>query len=462
MPEEKNEVVEIEENKKWTFGNYFKGIKKFKWWVLGFTVFGTVAGYLSFKFILNPARKKLTATCTFELPGAFDEGSTDVFRFVDGSSFSPSMLISKSNLQSVKDGNEKYKKVNIDNLVEKNNIGITKDMTLMNQDEKKPVYYITYKISATASSFPSDKVGQQFVFDVLNSATIISANAVDNYSVIDTFTSNFETLDFSRKIAQIKDQYQAITTTFNKLGEDFNKSTVASASGEKLYEIENKVKSNYAVSSSKSFADELRGTLDSNKYTDYDPAKKAETIANIKALCIQYAETKAKKENEKANYEAQIANLKIDITIQQDIDYTKKITELAEKISEVTEDINDIVADLNNYGYVDGTIWRDDPTDDTVLGRIAKGDADWISACAAFKAKLSAYKASLDADRVVTSEAYRFCYKSYKNYVSIQNGGYVKVDGAISSVIGLAAGLAVGFIASSLITAAIYIYKKED
>ena len=57
MSQEKEELVEIvEEPRKWTFQNYLKGIGKYKWWVIGATVVGAVAGYLGFKLVLNPAK----------------------------------------------------------------------------------------------------------------------------------------------------------------------------------------------------------------------------------------------------------------------------------------------------------------------------------------------------------------------------------------------------------------------
>ena len=462
MSEVKEEIVEVEENKRWTFGNYFKGIKRFKWWVIGFTVAGAAAGYLSFKFALNPAKKKLNATFTLSLPGEFDEGSTDVIRLVDGSAFNPFSLVSRSSLQAVKDSNEAYKKVNVDKLVENGGINIEKDMKLMNQNEKEPVYYITYKISASASSFPSDKIGQKFVYDVLNNATVIAGNAVDNYNVTDCFTNNFATLDFSRKVAQLEGQYSAISKTFYELGEKFNKSSVASSEGELLSAVENKVKSNYAVAGNQSFTDELYGTLYSKKYVDYDGSNKAAKMEEIKAICRDYAETKAKKNDEISIYEAQITSLNATLMVQQDTELTKKISELSDRIAEIKVDIKNIERELAKNGYVDGTTWDDDPSDDTVLGHLAADKDDWKAGCASFKTKLDSYKTLLDADREVASSAFRYCYKTYKNDVIIQDGGYVKVDGAISSIIGLAAGLLVGFAASSLITAAIYIYKKED
>lgn len=465
MSEEKKEVVEIEEPRKWTFVNYFKGIKKFKWWVIGFSVAGAAAGFLSFKFALNPARKKLTATYTLQLPEMVvakeENKSNDVIRLVDGSTFNPFSITTRSNLQAIKDSNAAYKKINVDKIVENGGISIEREVIVVKQGETE-TNYIDYKVSAKASQFPSDKIGQSFLYDVLNSATVIAGNAIDNYSVADAFTENFDSLAYERQIAQMETQYESITKTFTNLSKKFDKSTVASADGKKLYEVENAVKGHFAVSGNESFIDNLDGALYSNQYIDYDPARKDEIITAVKNLCFEYNEAKAKKTDEIAIYEAQIAQLNATLIVSQDTELTDKIAELSDKIATTKLEIKEIERALTKNGWKDGENWYDAVTDKTVLGRITANDATWIAECAAFKAKIADYKAKLVADRNVTSEAFRYCYKANQNQVIIQNGGYIKVEGAISSIIGLAAGLLVGFAASSLITAAIYIYKKED
>ena len=122
MVEEKKQEQQIkpiddeyeEEPSKWTFLNYFKSIAHFKWWVIGFTLFGALAGFLGFRFILNPMRKTLSATYSYNLAGEYIDD--DTIRFIDGSLFNPYELTSKDNLEKVKTSKDKYSSVNINEI----------------------------------------------------------------------------------------------------------------------------------------------------------------------------------------------------------------------------------------------------------------------------------------------------------------------------------------------------------
>ena len=95
------EIVEEEykENQhKFTFLKYIKSIARYKWWVIGFSLAGALAGYLGFRFILNPARRTLTATYTYDLAGSYTDN--DTIRFIDGTLFNIYDLSSQENLQS--------------------------------------------------------------------------------------------------------------------------------------------------------------------------------------------------------------------------------------------------------------------------------------------------------------------------------------------------------------------------
>ena len=110
----KAEIIEeeqAEEPARWTFQKYIKSIAHFKWWIIGFTLFGALTGYLGFRFILNPTRKKLTATYTYDLAGTYTD--TDTIRFIDGTLFNPYDLTNKDILQKVKDSDDKYKSIDI-------------------------------------------------------------------------------------------------------------------------------------------------------------------------------------------------------------------------------------------------------------------------------------------------------------------------------------------------------------
>ena len=113
-----SENINKKENSKqssWSFKNFFKGVKHFKWWVVGATVLGTICGFVGFKYILNPSTKQLTATYTYNLAGK--EETDGSVRLVDGTLFNYNDIVSYNNLKDTRLSNLKlYEKVDIDKI----------------------------------------------------------------------------------------------------------------------------------------------------------------------------------------------------------------------------------------------------------------------------------------------------------------------------------------------------------
>ena len=62
----------------------------------------------------------------------------------------------------------------------------------------------------------------------------------------------------------------------------------------------------------------------------------------------------------------------------------------------------------------------------------------------------------------ITNSAYQYVYKNKKNTVTYSYAGIITKSGHVSGLIGVAVGLLVGFLGSSLICAAIGISKDEE
>ena len=151
-------------------------------------------------------------------------------------------------------------------------------------------------------------------------------------------------------------------------------------------------------------------------------------------------------------------------------DIAKEIASLTERITNIKLDNDNLEDELNNNGYfldkdqlspTYGKYVLDESNQDTTIYKLAHLSSDWVNGCKDFKTSIANYKTQLENDSQKTTNAYRYCYSLYQNKINIQNGGYVTLDGAISNWIGLAIGLAAGFIVTSLITATIYIYKED-
>lgn len=468
MAEEKYEevvVVEETEHKQWTFLNYLRGIKRYKWWVLGFSVGAALVGYLGFKFVLNPSKKTLKASYTYELAGKYED--TDTLRFVDGSTFSPYDLTSREYVEKVKAENEAYAKVNVDKIVERNGITITKNVTYYNQNDADSAF-ITYKIEAKTSLFPSEKIGKQFIYDLVNYPKILSTQAIENYETISSFTTNFSSLTYDRQIGQLKEQYESTFKLYNDLALTFTESAIANENGEKIYMLRNTYTSSYITNGVQSFADELSNTLDASLYINYETGKENEKIKEIKEICKTYVETLTNDLKILKIYEDELKTLTDASTIiQNDTNISARITELSKQITELKIEIKDLEKELRKNGYEKNGAGEYvlNPAAESVIKRLEEardGDTEWEKSCKAFGAKIEEYRVLLENDRIIAGKAYQYCYRSYQNRVNMLNGGYVVSSGSISNILGAGAGLLGGFVISSLVVAAVYIYRKEQ
>ena len=457
----------VEEQGKWSFSKYFKSIAHFKWWIIGFTLFGALAGYLGFRFIINPMKKTLVATYTYNLAGEYIDD--DTIRFIDGSLFNPYELTSRENLEKVKNSNEKYTSINIDKLVANNAIVISKNAKLLNEKDTTSNVEINYVISAKANSFPNDTLGKEFLYDVINLAKDLSTAAIGNYQISSSFTENFNTITFEKEINQLYSQYQNIDGIYSSLISKFGSSAISSLDGSRLYELQSTFESSYYTSSVQSFYDELRSVLKNRKYVNYVEGQEELMINSIKSQCENYIQEIENNNRKIAIYQESLNNLQA-ITSEYRDDIAKEIASLTERITNIKLDNDNLEDELNNNGYfldkdqlspTYGKYVLDESNQDTTIYKLAHLSSDWVNGCKDFKTSIANYKTQLENDSQKTTNAYRYCYSLYQNKINIQNGGYVTLDGAISNWIGLAIGLAAGFIVTSLITATIYIYKED-
>ena len=464
------EIVEEEINEnphKWTFLKYIKSIARFKFWVIGFTLFGAVAGYLGFRFILNPMKKTLTATYTYNLAGEYIDA--DTIRFIDGTLFSPYELSNKENLEKIKASNEKYASINVDKLVADNAIVISKNVTFLNERDTSDNIEVKYIISAKAQNFKTNELGKDFLYDVIHSAKDLSTTAINNYDTVSYFTDNFSTITFEKEINQLSDQYDQNNLTYTELITDFGGSTIGNSSGSKIYDLQNEYVANYYTSSVQSFLEELKSTLKNKKYVNYIEGQESVAINNIKIQCENYIQSIEDNNRKVAIYQDALTNLLSTTTEYRD-DIAKEIASLTERITNIKLEIDELEDELEDSGYfldkdpgspTYGKYVLDEGNQDSTIYKLEHLSDEWVDGCKAFKNLISNYKSSLELDRQKVTTVYQYCYSQYQNKISIQNGGYIALTGAINEWIGAAAGLVVGFILTSIVTAIIYVYKEE-
>ena len=444
----------------WTFQKYIRSIGHFKWWVIGFSLLGAVTGFLGFKFVLNPMRKTLSATYTYDLAGTYTD--SDTIRFIDGTLFNPYDLTSKANLEKVKNNNEKFANIDIDRIAKEGAITITKNVTYYNENDSSSAN-INYSIQAKAKYFGSDDLGKDFIYDLINLAQGLSTEAINSYQANSSFTENFASMNFERQINQLSAQYESIDNLYLTLENKFGATASGNSNEEKIYELYNKYVSSYYISAVSTFSDVLKGQKDSNKYYNYVIGQEDVAISDIHALSQSYIETIKDNNKNIAIYEERLNDLlNSKAIIDSNVNISAQISQYDNLITNLKLNNKEIDKELNNNGYFEngfGDYVFDALNPDTTIYKLTQKDPSWVQDNLAFAESVKVYKASLEIDRNNISSICQFCFSKYQNKVNIQNSGYVVLSNSINNLIGGAAGLILGFFATSFITAAVYIYK---
>lgn len=481
MAKEKD-LMPFEDRKEsnWSFIKYLKGTAKYKWWVIGTTVVFAAIGFVGFKFGINQAKRKLTATYSFNLAGAYED--EDTIRLVDGTTFSTYDLTNYSNLQKVKESSDEYSRVDIDDIVANEGISITKDVVenintqtveeSKDSSIKKMTANITYTLEAKASCFPNDKIGKKFLYDLVTLPTTLSTEAIKKYNADMVLSDNFKSLSFEKQVDQLETQFTSDLNVYTTLATMFGNSAYVDEDGTRINEAQNSFVNKYYASGSQVFYKELRGSLYANQYVDYTPGQEAEKVAELHASCKSYIDSIARDENQIKVLEENLTQLTNIKTMYSDNEVLiQQIFLLNQQIGDLKNEVFNLAKELNKNGYFIcedsadpnyGKYVFDEDYVDSTIYKLTHLTTAWEEGCVNFKASIEKYRKSLVKDNETTTDVLQYCYSIYQNRVNILNGGYIASKGGIPSFLGIIAGAVVGFVASSLIAASLYIYKEKE
>ena len=461
MAEEKVIYEEVDKPSEWTLRNYFRSIKVFKWWVIGATVLGALLGFVSLKFIINPSRKVLTATYTYDL--AAKPGTGDTFYFIDGSMFNYFDILSKENLGNVKmSDEEKFKGIDVDKIHSNGVLAVEKVITTTKSSEET-INDVSFKITARANAFPNETVGKEFVFAVVNSPKQISTQAINNFKVNSYIGEEFGGSSFEKQIAALKNQYSAIDNTYLELRYTFGSSVSVDESDKKISESYNQFVTKYSDGSINS-VDLLEGKMLSNFFVKYEVGKETEKINELHSLCKSYAESIASYEKEYAVLNQSMSDLKSSTTVAvSDTTYTSKLLSLTDSISKCKSSIDKLEKQLNSYGYYkDGSgKYVYESSKESVISHLTAKEESWVQSNKGFATEVTKMAESLEDSRKEVTDVYKNLYSKYQNKVTLTGSGYVNLSGSISNLIGIAGGAVLFFLVSSFVVTAIYVYKDK-
>lgn len=445
-----------------TWAHWVKGIKHYKWWVIGSTALTAFAGFAGIEWGLNKTRERLVATYSYSL--ATDVDTNNVERYINGQLFDYTSAISKSTMEEVKNSNEAYSKINIDKIIKGNAISITRktyDESTTNTPIVLNTRTVEFTISAKASVFPSDEIGKSFINDLINSPVNISTTAINNFNVTKVVTSNFENLSYNDRVTLLRQQQNAISDSYARLNKKFGDSVFANKDNHTLGQM---------ISDFNVVNSQITGLLDSfysNCYVDYVTGKEAEKVMEIKTQAEATVVALEGKEEKKKVMEDLLKGLEsatIVSTLTQENEYMKEIIEMKNNILAISEEINELVRTLNWAGFYKNSSGKyvfDDMDTKNVCYKLEHLDPTWVENNTKYAASLTEGASTLERERDEATSIYRYVFSLYSNGVSIHNSGYVEMKNSIHWIIGLALGLVLGFAVSSFVVAEVEYYKSN-
>lgn len=499
------------EPSKWTWARYGKSIAKFKYWVIGFTLGLGVIGFLGIQFVYNPLRTNFSAKFSYNLPLVTDNDGNSTF--VDGSPFSYYNIISYDNLASVKASNKDFSKIDVKRITKDNELSIAINGYTDSKTNQFTISApISYTISGKLNSLGNQDVATSFVHALIDSVRAESQTKVDSYSIPNILPTSFDSLDYDEQIDKLSDQYdgiddilsglESILSTPSNSGSSSDNTTsekvtqgkksaasqvvvVGDENGTPVQTIRSNFELRYKSGGASKFTTVL-GELDVNHYVNLGGDTSDDNIqAKIEQLTYDGMGIK----------NSTLPTLIADIntyksTLQTLVSGTTANATMVSKYSALiettTKEKNDCVNKLRSLGFAIpdsgvneikdiAAIKNPDDSTNTSVGKIQKlkalkgntsEKANWTTGCDAFQTKINGIKSQLLQDIADGSKVYRFVNNKYRNSVNyFVYPGIISVSGNISSAIGAAVGVVLGYLATSLICCGVYISqidKKEE
>lgn len=441
-----------------TWKGYGKGIKHFKYWILGISLGCAILGYLGGKFILNPERETLTTNIEADL--ALNEERT---AYLDGKSFFYSNIISRDNIAGTIQGNEAFSGYDADKLLKDASFSITPKN--VNNVESKTSFTITCKPNA----FRSTSECKEFLKELLNYEVKKAEIATSSFAYSSKLPSTIDSLssmEFDDVISSLQNQYDYLTSCYQDMENTFNS----------YFVVNDKTLNGHYLDFQTKFESlkwsQLKGGFYINKYVNVSSISECNTKIGIF-------------KNLKATYEVELKTIQNNIAkdktlleslcnIQQpDGTISTKIISLSNEISNLETTKQRMLLKLSDIGYdvhetADSFIFNEtyETDEDTYIYKLSHADQNYIDSCISFKSSLKGVYLALNEATNKATGLYQACNKnSDNNNIYVLDSDMGTISGHISNVLIAGALLVVGFLLSSFIFAEIDINrntKKEE
>ena len=486
MAEDKPNVVILQDDngvkpvRRYTWRRYGKGIAFGKWWILGATLVGALAGYLGTRFLLNPMRQTASARFSYENT-AINLDDKGGGTYVDGTTFRYASLISESNLKAVKEADKRFSGLDLDKV--SNSLKITiatyTDATTGAKIFETPN---RFTISAARNDFPSSEVARAFLAAVIETANTKALAAVDKHIVTDVIPNSFGELSFSSQLSLLTSQKNKILDELNGLSSKFTANAIIDETGSPLSSFISDFQYSFLPQGVDVFVS-LNNSLKANNWFNFSEEGLKSSISYLEDTAKGYIEKmRTDLIDEKAKQQFVDSLKSSSGFIVTDSEYAALIAQNEMQIQEIIERRNTYLTNLEYYGYFIDK-FKNEPTEENIgtivltgtegtlvrLKAIDAGTADeatktWAKGCQAFAGEINKLKESLvgeDGYAKKTGDAYHYLYHALRSDVTYYDAGHVTLSAGISPWLTAIVGAVLFFVASSLICWTVYVNKID-
>jgi len=452
-----------------TWAKYGKSIHRYRYWLLGFTLVGAIAGYLSAALILNPKREKMSLTFSYDIPLRKDANS-GTSTYFDGSAFDYRAMISEDNVKAVaektdKDGNLLFS-VDADKLIEKNALSVTETKA---EDASVPP---SYTLTTNPSYFASSRQAKSFLQAVAMTLADQAEEKLQGYRLSNPLDSINTQTTFDSDLSLLDRQYQLLENTYTSLSSRFGSDAFITDT-DTVAMAKTAFETNYAGASSNLFQ-EMKASLSTSLYVKFTNTPEGVEAA-LSKLNRQLESSKdlLRQEN------AQIENYKTVLATYQGMkSTTTAFDDMTKAYYQAMEQRENTLTYFVSLGMklADDATSSDRYNPDKYVssggGRIGKmkevqsgseeGKA-WASECASFRDLVTTYQGEMKESTTDAENAVKTLYGKYaasgiryNSVTGITDSGHV--SGALTGLLGAA----VVFLVASLIGGGIYAAHPEN
>lgn len=405
----------MEENKSITISRIF--YVAFRRWKLFLPVAVGVALLSSLAILLlyNPYKANYVATFTYT--------SMDLQqnKYADGSSFSYGNLVSLDNLTAIKNSDEKYASIDVDSLVSKDKIKISREYEKDNNNQETGTY--TYTLEMNKKYFSKLDIASSFAYDIAYSAIKEDQRKVDNFNIGESVATFDSQSTFEGQINALANQSNTLSMLYKTYTEPTNVETVYPPI---LYSLALEHKQNLEANFSSGHATTLKAKISEYGFVkDYSVAD----YSDLDAARAPLLQEKADNEAVLKVYTDQIAAMQGGSALTE---LPSFVEDLTKRNSEIATELISVTAKVNNKPLYDSK------------------DVDYMNKYNAFVAELESAKQTVIKE---TDNYKTFLTKAYivSGAVDFENTAVVEQKGNVNAIIAVVISVLLGVITGAIV-----------